>query len=922
MEMISWENSRFVLKDTGISSAPLYIKGDEFVPTADDMFCLRSIPEVTLKVVIGSNTEKICFILENQTNHEILLNLFPPFAEMCVSDPLQYDSDTLFVSSCQDRDRTDYSVSKACIGGIGEMTAHIPQDIFRDSMYYTMPCQEGFLNILLKANGCFTFQPGEKREMRCFLYTGQGDRNDALEDMFRKKICYEYAPEEYDDSLYRQLSWVPDITCAFMNWAWDRGVMDPQTGAYTLYSSLKKWTQKIGKIDIYVLWPFWPRAGFDERDQFDHYRCFPGGLTGLRDEIHKVQSLGIRVILAYCFWSEADRAGSETEEKALMDRSFRNLLKIGEELDCDGFDMDCMSEIPEALWELSRKNQKDYLPYNEGDPGYEKSQTNLLGRLHDSSVMTAFNLKRYILPHHPMLRVTGPGLFGKRMRNEIVLSFFNGHGIEFNLMFGTNDVNCKNDWEIWKKAHQILDGHRSCFLSRQWKPFIKSLDPRIWINQWPGKDMCLYTICSTIPEGFTGDLLSLPDSDRTHYIDLFALKEAELRHDGSQIILAAHIDGYEAGQGVEIGTADYTAGCIAAYPRLLTLSNFMEKLSVDIDDCREGDWVELILGRDWGDTRKRFRLETKGSRCRLDIDLYKEFGFTNEAVTVILRDKQDQIRDIGILPAETVRLFAISRCNKTSYAANNREGMVLIPEGEYQYSVHHSQPIWFNTYINLSPNNDDLYHTCAPSKPVAVHLPSFYMDAYPVTNQEYLKFVKETGYHGGDTAYEQEGFLHHLPGLVLPDELADKPVTFVSYQDACAYCRWAGKRLPTEQEWQYAAGGADGRLYPWGNDSDPQFYNDTGALSDVDAYPSGASPYGVYDLVGNVYQWTDAVVTNGSHEMVYLRGGSFYTAPNGKNARWWIAGGLNRINDHHPLPLFGPRMNRLSTVGFRCAADR
>lgn len=348
----------------------------------------------------------------------------------------------------------------------------------------------------------------------------------------------------------------------------------------------------------------------------------------------------------------------------------------------------------------------------------------------------------------------------------------------------------------------------------------------------------------------------------------------------------------------------------------------MEKLSVDIDNCREGDWVELILGRDWGNTRKRFRLETKGSRCRLDIDLYKEFGFTNEAVTVILRDKQDQIRDIGILPAETVRLFAISRCNKTSYAANNREGMVLIPEGEYQYSVHHSQPIWFNTYINLSPNNDDLYHTCAPSKPVAVHLPSFYMDAYPVTNQEYLKFVKETGYHGGDTAYEQEGFLHHLPGLVLPDELADKPVTFVSYQDACAYCRWAGKRLPTEQEWQYAAGGADGRLYPWGNDSDPQFYNDTGALSDVDAYPSGASPYGVYDLVGNVYQWTDAVVTNGSHEMVYLRGGSFYTAPNGKNARWWIAGGLNRINDHHPLPLFGPRMNRLSTVGFRCAADR
>ena len=150
----------------------------------------------------------------------------------------------------------------------------------------------------------------------------------------------------------------------------------------------------------------------------------------------------------------------------------------------------------------------------------------------------------------------------------------------------------------------------------------------------------------------------------------------------------------------------------------------------------------------------------------------------------------------------------------------------------------------------------------------AVFLDTFYIDKNPVTNSEYMRFVRDTAYR--PPRYAED------PRLNQPDQ----PVTGVSYADAVQFARWAGKELPTEQQWEKAARGADGRTYPWGNDppgaSDACFGQDpdTGAPRAVRSWARNVSPFGVWDLCGNVWEWTSSRYRKDS-EFHVVRGGSY-----------------------------------------------
>ena len=151
-------------------------------------------------------------------------------------------------------------------------------------------------------------------------------------------------------------------------------------------------------------------------------------------------------------------------------------------------------------------------------------------------------------------------------------------------------------------------------------------------------------------------------------------------------------------------------------------------------------------------------------------------------------------------------------------------------------------------------------------------LTAFYMDKYEVTTSRYAKFLQETG-------RKQPRYWDQVSQV----NVGNRPVIGVDWYDADVYCRQYGRRLPTEQEWEKAARGTDGRKYPWGNEeptsrhanfskqwTEGNYYSDR--LQPVGSYEDGKSPYGIYDLAGNVWEWTSSDYDSSSK---VLRGGSW-----------------------------------------------
>ncbi len=129
-----------------------------------------------------------------------------------------------------------------------------------------------------------------------------------------------------------------------------------------------------------------------------------------------------------------------------------------------------------------------------------------------------------------------------------------------------------------------------------------------------------------------------------------------------------------------------------------------------------------------------------------------------------------------------------------------------------------------------------------------VILPAYRMDKYPVTNAQYARFVAATG-HRPPLNWKKGRF---EPGMEL------HPVTMISWFNAVKYAEWAGKRLPSEAEWEKAARGGDARRWPFGNEMDPDKLNTyymVGSTTPVNRYNNGTSPYGLFDMAGNVTQW-------------------------------------------------------------------
>jgi formylglycine-generating enzyme required for sulfatase activity len=309
-----------------------------------------------------------------------------------------------------------------------------------------------------------------------------------------------------------------------------------------------------------------------------------------------------------------------------------------------------------------------------------------------------------------------------------------------------------------------------------------------------------------------------------------------------------------------------------------------------------------------------FEMEASGYGAVLAI----EFSAVNPELTAFLagmnalsRTRLDSFSKERPVLQQSVTMIA-----STPRAKEPPAGMIRIPAANFLFAVNG---------IEIEGENQIGVDVQYPWENVArrahrssVQIASLYIDRYPVTNAEFKKFVDAAKYNPADS----HNFLKDWKNGNFPEGWANKPVTWISLEDARAYAKWAGKRLPHEWEWQYAAQGKDGRIYPWGSqwDSGAVPVPDKGRTltgpDDVTAHPRGASPFGVEDLTGNVWQWTDEYSDDHTRAAI-LRGGSYYQ-PQG--SRWYFPQAY-KLSEHGKFLLMAPSKDRSGTVGFRCAVD-
>lgn len=225
----------------------------------------------------------------------------------------------------------------------------------------------------------------------------------------------------------------------------------------------------------------------------------------------------------------------------------------------------------------------------------------------------------------------------------------------------------------------------------------------------------------------------------------------------------------------------------------------------------------------------------------------------------------------------------------------DRKKMVLISGGDFIYG------------------EDDVEQADGTSGRTARNLPSFYVDRFPVTNLEYKSFLDDTEYSPPAFVNQPESMRFNWRNEQYPEGRAQYPVVLVTLKNAKAYASWANKDLPNELQWEKAARGTDGRVYPWGNHFDRDRCNTPeGGLNDtsrVEKYPMGESPYGCYDMTGNVWEWTTSPLRTDQSTDIVTRGGS-----------WSGYGGQLGAKDGRCCHRGGsfPEAAMIDRIGFRC----
>lgn len=724
-----------------------------------------------------------------------------------------------------------------------------------------------------------------------------GHWQNGLEVAFQHRFLYDVAT--FDDALFKRtdLAWIKKAYVMHLLMAWDKDFY--RDGRFSLPDFVKRGKALYGGDDVVCIWPTWPTLGVDQRNQFDLYRDLPGGLNALRMVADSIRAMGTKFFIAYNPWDESTRSEGH----------LNGLRYLIQETSADGVVLDTKGESSKELQQTADEVKPGVIMYSEGMAVPRDMQGIISGRVHNALYYPPLlNLNKFIRPDFAIFRVAE--VFKEPIQREYAVAFFNGYGTEINQFAPGHPEWEQNQYRYLGRTSRILRENTSAF-TQSYTPLVPTLRDSVWVNKWQdsARGKTLYTILSFTAAGISAPLFEI-EAASNRIIDLWKHEEVVLSKRNNKTYAIANIDGFDRRF---VGTNNEgEVSCIAVMKKELNLVISGNRIAGPASHYG----VKIWMGNP--DYEKQPLVIEPGNT--IDLAITENLG-RYEGKLVIQAFKEDELIDEQILFLKPGIPRLISNAIETPRSKVIPTGMVRIPAGSLL--VRYTQGDEFIPYPKEREGD-------------RVTLRSFAMDKFPVTNVEFKKFLDATHYAPVDTLR----FLQQWINGNIPKGEEHFPVTYISYEDAQAYATWAGKRLPTEIEWQYAAQTAAGNEWPWKQTQpvtrEETFVTETltvkqikginskhanlgdGVLYPVGKYKAGANPFGLFDLSGSVWQLTSDVYQSGSYQFIIMKGGSYFKP---SSSWWYVQGGPRELHYRQVLLRVSQGFERNATVGFRCVKD-
>ena len=683
--------------------------------------------------------------------------------------------------------------------------------------------------------------------------------------------------KELDGRLFERddLAWYRGACLEAFLFMYDTSFYDRVARRYRIEEILDDGEREFGGYDFVLLWQSYPRLGIDGRNQFDLYRDMPGGLPGLRDLVRRAHDRGVRVFVNYNPWDVG--TGREPDGHSDGEALAGVIAAIG----ANGVFLDTMTMDQPGFREHLERANPAVLFNPEGVPPVSALSSVAGSWLQRRAVAPPGLLTiRWLEPRFSFRAIDRTALD----RGEVVQkAFFHGCGhVVWENIFGWWNPWPEADRALLRRCVWILREHAAAFQDKDWQPYVATLADGVYAHRWQDGPTVVHTLFNASGASVNGPLLRVAARD--------AAGGALRHHDiwNGRELTAAASDGAGEYVTLPLSMAPESARCIVSAPEGVAVRFPPAAAAAEAREAGTGN----------------ARGGTPGGTA------ISAAAQAHPAGTVRGRAYRDRVTVADHQPRPVTPSPSVA-------PGSEPDGMCRLPGGPLQMQVRHNvAAVMEGACYGSQAEHRSTYHP-----PQVLELPPCWIDRTEVTNVQYRAFLQDARY----APAELHNFLRHwqrgdaVEGpweWRIPAGKERHPVVWVDLDDARAYARWAGKRLPTEPEWHNSAGRD---LWPWGEVFDPERCNGAGSdTTPVDRFPNGASPCGCLDLSGNVWEWTESERDDGHTRYAIVRGGSHLIVVGSK---WYQASGAQPNDCHEKVLLMYPGLDRCATIGFRCVKD-